>query len=96
MRGRKFNITRGALSVDNQHRPKFKGDGIITFQDVPIALKAEKVLKAAGIEYRLVAPPPKFRLGCALGVEIMLSRQQEILDLFQQKDVPVSQILPID
>jgi len=77
-------------------KPKFKGDGIITFNDVPVAIKAEKVLKAAGIEVKLVAPPPKFRLGCALGVEILLSRKQEILDLFQQKDVPISQILPID
>jgi len=82
--------------MDKQQKPKFKGDGIITFHDVPEALKAERVLKAAGIESKLVAPPPKFRLGCALGVEILLSRKQEILDLFQQKDVPISQVLPID
>lgn len=82
--------------MDNQQKPKFKGDGIITFQDVPVALKAERVLKTAGIEVKLVAPPPKFRLGCALGVEILLSRKQEILDLFQQKDVPISQIVPLD
>jgi hypothetical protein len=82
--------------MENQPKTKFKGDGIITFQDVPVALRAEKLLKAAGIEVKLVAPPPKFRLGCALGVEILLSQKQEILDLFQQKDVPVSQILPLD
>ena len=82
--------------MDTQQKSKFKGDGIITFHDVPIAIKAEKVLKAAGIEVKLVAPPPKFRLGCALGVEVMLSRKQEILDLFQQKDVPISQIMPIN
>ena len=82
--------------MDKQQKPKFKGDGIITFNDVPGALKAEKLLKAADIEVKLVAPPPKFRLGCALGVEIMLSHKQEILDLFQQKDVPISQIVPID
>ena len=34
--------------MDNQQKPKFKGDGIITFHDVPVALKAERVLKAAG------------------------------------------------
>jgi len=82
--------------MDKQQQPKFKGDGIITFHDVPLALKAERVLKAAGIEVKLVAPPPKFRLGCALGVEILLSRKQKILDLFQQKDVPISQVMPID
>ena len=82
--------------MDNQPKAKFKGDGIITFQDVPVAIRAEKVLKAAGIEVKLVAPPPKFRLGCALGVEIMLSQKEQILDLFRQKDVPVSQILAID
>ena len=82
--------------MDKQQKPKFKGDGIITFHDVPAALKAEKLLKTAGIEVKLVAPPPEFRMGCALGVEIMLSRKQEILDLFQQKDVPISQVLPIN
>jgi len=80
----------------NQPKAKFKGDGIITFHDVPTAIKAEKLLKAAGVEVKLVAPPPKFRLGCALGVEILLSRQQEILDLFRAKDVPISQLLPLD
>jgi hypothetical protein len=82
--------------MDFHSKPKFKGDGIITFEDVPIAIKAEKVLKAAGIEAKLVAPPPKFRLGCALGVEIMLSRKHEIIDLFRQKDVPISKIMLID
>jgi hypothetical protein len=82
--------------MDIPQKPKFKGDGIITFHDVPVALKAEKLLKAAGIEVKLVAPPTKFRLGCALGVEILMSRRQEILDLFQQKDVPISRVLPID
>ena len=57
---------------------QFKGDAIITFNDVPLAIKAEKALKAAGFEERLVAPPPQFRLGCALGLEIMAFQRDAI------------------
>jgi hypothetical protein len=82
--------------MNSAQKPRFKGNGLITFEDVPIALKAEKVLKAAGIENKLVAPPPKFRMGCALGVEIMIAKKDEIIALFKQKDVPVSKIVELE
>ena len=88
--------SEGLWDMSSPDKPKFRGDAIITFEDVPIALKAERILKAAGIENKLVAPPPKFRLGCALGVEIMLARKDEILELFKQKDVPISKLVELD
>ena len=42
----------------------FKGDGIIIFQDVSQAIQAEKAVKGAGYETRLIAPPPEFHMGC--------------------------------
>ncbi len=87
---------QGLEAMTNHDKPKFRGDGIITFEDVPLAIRAEKLLKAAGIENRLVAPPPKFRLGCALGVEIMMSKKDEILELFRQKDVQISKLVALD
>jgi NifU-like protein involved in Fe-S cluster formation len=71
-------------------KQKFKGDTVITFEDVNIALKAEKILKAAGIENRLVAPPPEFRLGCALGLEILSSQSEAIERLLSEKNIAVS------
>lgn len=74
---------------------KFKGDGIITFEDVPLAIKAEKALKAAGLGNRLVAPPPQFRLGCALGLEILMAQQEAIVQLLKDKNIPYSKLLPL-
>lgn len=81
--------------MESQRGVKFKGDGIVTFEDVPLALAADKALKAAGFAFKLVAPPPEFRLGCALGVEILLAQQEDILRLFKEKNITVSRVLPL-
>lgn len=39
-------------------KPKFSGDGVLTLADTPTALKFEKLIKAAGYQVKLVAPPP--------------------------------------
>lgn len=44
--------------------------GIFLFDDVTSALKAEKVLKAAGYDIELVAPPQRLRAGCDLAIAI--------------------------
>ena len=80
----------------NPGKVRFKGDAIITFPDVPAAIKGERTLKLAGYGTRLVAPPPKFRLGCDLGLEILLSQQEEIVQLFFEHYVDYSRIIPLD
>ena len=75
---------------------KFKGDAIITFEDVPLAIKAEKSLKAAGFEHRLVAPPPQFRLGCALGLEILAAQHEAIESLLKEKNIAISRMVALD
>lgn len=39
----------------------FVGDSLITFSDVSSAMKAEKVIKSAGYDVKLVAPPKEMR-----------------------------------
>ncbi len=75
---------------------RFKGDALVTFPDVPSAIRGEKILKAAGYNTRLVAPPPRFRLGCDLGLEILLAQQEEIVRLFNERSVDYSRIIPLD
>lgn len=50
--------------------------GLFLFDDVPAALGAERVLKAAGYEMELVAPPHHLREGCDLA--IALSRVEHV------------------
>jgi len=79
-----------------KEQKKFKGDALILFPDVPTAMKGQKTLKGGGFETKLVAPPPSFRLGCELGLEIMQSDYPEITALFEAKGVEYSRMVPLD
>jgi len=46
------------------------GLGLFLFDDVASAIRAESVLKPAGYEAALVAPPPLLRAGCDLAVSL--------------------------
>ncbi|MDK2820920.1 MAG: hypothetical protein PWP31_885 [Clostridia bacterium] len=62
-----------------------KGTGIITFNNVEEAMKAEKILKKDGCYCKLVAPPPHLRKGCDLALEIELVEQPVIDRLLTDK-----------
>ena len=78
-----------------KQKTAFEGGGLVLFLEVPEAIKAEKVLKAAVYAVRLVAPPPELRKGCDLAVEINLVEQPGIERLLNQKDVAYVSIDPL-
>lgn len=69
--------------------------GLVLFATVQDAMRAEKVLKEAGYEVRMVAPPPELRKGCDLAVEIVLVEQVGIERALKQDDVPFISIAPL-
>jgi hypothetical protein len=73
----------------------FEGGGLVLFKEVPHAISAEKVLKAAEYNVRLVAPPPELRKGCDLAVEINLVEQPGIERLLTDKEVNYISIAPL-
>ena len=73
----------------------FKGDGIIIFQEVSHAIEAEKVVKGAGYEVKLIAPPPEMRMGCDLALEINLVERPGIERLLKEKDAYYVNIFPL-
>ncbi len=66
---------------------------MIIFPDVSQAIQAEKVLKAGGYDIKLIAPPPKYRMGCDLGLEINLFEKAGIARLLKEKDAEYIDIL---
>ena len=73
----------------------FEGGGLLLFEKVEEAIKAEKVLKGENYAVKLVAPPPILRKGCDLAVEINLVEQMGIERLFRQKDVAYLEVVPL-
>ena len=49
-------------------RASFEGGGLMLFEKVEEAIKAEKILKGENYTVKLVAPPPALRKGCDLAV----------------------------
>lgn len=69
--------------------------GLVIFEKVEDAIIAEDVLKQANYAVRLVTPPPTFRMGCDLAVEINLVEQLSVERLFREKDVNYLKVTPL-
>ena len=73
----------------------FEGGGLVLVHEVHEAMLAEKILKKAGYQVRLVAPPPKLRKGCDLAVEINLVEKPGIERILSQNDVAYVEVMPL-
>lgn len=81
--------------VSTEKIAPFKGDGIIIFQDVSHAIRAEKIIKEAGYQVKLVAPPPNLRMGCDLALEINLVERTGMERLFKEREADYIDIFPL-
>jgi hypothetical protein len=81
-----------------KRKPKkpFEGEGLVLFNEVQEAMKAEKVLKASGYSVKLVAPPPELRKGCDLAVAINLVEQPGVERTLKQSDAAYTSISPLN
>jgi len=59
------------------------------------AIRAERVLRHAGYQVRVVGPPPQFRKGCDLAVEFAADQKKAVLSLLDQKRVPALDVIPV-
>jgi hypothetical protein len=73
-----------------------EGGGIILFENVESALKAERVLKKEGCETKLVAPPPALRKGCDLALEINIMEKAGIERVLKGAGAQYLEILPLN
>ncbi|HOD35508.1 MAG TPA: DUF3343 domain-containing protein [Syntrophales bacterium] len=73
----------------------FEGGGLILFNAVEEAIKGERLLKEAGIDAKLVAPPPILRRGCDLALEINLIEKVGVERILKDKKADYIDILPI-
>ena len=69
--------------------------GLVLFEEVQEAMKAERTLKHGGYMVKLVAPPPELRRGCDLAVEINLVEQPGVERLLKDKGVGYVEVAPI-
>jgi hypothetical protein len=83
------------VAIFKSKKAAFEGSGLALFDSVQDAMHGERVLKKAGYQVKLVAPPPELRKGCDLALEINLVEQPGIKRLFDQNGVPYLEIKPL-
>ncbi|MFN3535605.1 MAG: DUF3343 domain-containing protein [Desulfatiglandales bacterium] len=76
--------------------PKKKGRGIFVFENTSEVIRAEKVLKEAGLEVRVVGPPPSVRRGCDLAIEYPLIQHMWAVRLLTEHKIPPLDSLALD
>ncbi|MEA1961802.1 MAG: DUF3343 domain-containing protein [Bacillota bacterium] len=77
-----------------QHNKNIRGRGLVLFDTVEDAIRAEKILHKQQHQCRLVAPPPSRRRGCDLALEINLI-EQAIIERLLSERVPYIVISPL-
>ena len=83
------------MAFFKRRKPAFEGGGLVLFDTVQEAMKAESALKKAEYTVRLVAPPPELRKGCDLAVEINLVEKPGIERRLNQNDVDYVEVTPL-
>ena len=83
------------MIFSKKKKPDFEGGGLVLFDSVPDAMQAEKILKKAGYQVKLVAPPPELRKGCDLALEVNLVEQPGIERLLDENDAIYLGVTPL-
>ncbi len=75
-----------------------KGDvtrGLLIFAHPTTVIDVEALLKDEGYTIRVVSPPPSYRTGCDLSVEIPMEAEAAIVELLHSVGMPPLDVVPI-
>lgn len=62
--------------------------GLFVFENTSEVIRAERVLKEAGFQVRVVGPPPEIRKGCDLAIEFPLIHEMHARRILERHKVP--------
>ncbi len=80
------------LRINRKFRDYSKG--IIIFENTSLVIKAEKALKSAGYQIKMVAPPPIVRKGCDLAIEVPIIKALSILEFLKMNKINYLDFIP--
>lgn len=72
-----------------------RGRGLLLFRETSEAIRAEKLLKEAAYDVRMVAPPHRLRRGCDLAVEFELAEQLGVERVLRQGRCEPLEVVPV-
>jgi len=72
------------------------GAGILVFENTSEVIRAEKVLKEAGWQVRVMGPPPEIQRGCDLVIEFPLVEKLRVLRVLADQKLMPLEIVPVN
>jgi hypothetical protein len=73
-----------------------KSLGLVLFAETREAFKAEAALKKSGYEAKLTVPPPEFRRGCDLAVEVNIVEKVGVENLLKEKGIRFVDVVSVE
>ena len=67
--------------------------GLLVFEHTGEVIKAERLLRAAGLEVEVKGPPPQLRTGCDMVVVFELVRQVRVLEALEKGGLSPAQVV---
>jgi len=69
--------------------------GILVFANTSEVIRAESLLKTAGVPIKVMGPPPEIQSGCDLVIQFPLMRKLEILRILEENRLKPLQAVPV-
>ena len=68
---------------------------LLIFPDISTVVHVEQILKEENYDIRVVSPPPQYRTGCDLCIEVPMVESQEITKMLKQIELAPVDVLPV-
>jgi hypothetical protein len=69
--------------------------GILVFSHTSEVIRAEKALKSAGWQIRVMGPPPEIQSGCDLVIEFPIIEKLQVLRVLEQARLSPLEVVPV-
>lgn len=87
---------RQAIPAAADPEPLPMGAGILVFENTTEVIRAEKILKDAGWQVRVMGPPPEIQSGCDLVIEFPLVEKLRVLRILEARRLRPLQVVPVN
>jgi hypothetical protein len=89
-----LKIFRGTVA-NGQRESSVSGLGLLIFEHTSEVIKAESLLKAAGVNVCVKGPPQEVRTGCDLAIEFPIISELKVSRVLKEAKLEPLQILPL-
>lgn len=90
-----MNWLKRKKKKNNVKQPQKPTRGLLIYPHAATVVSVEEVLKDEGYDIRVVSPPPSYRTGCDLSVEIPLAEEAIICSILETIGLAPIDVMPI-